>query len=278
MTTITVMSQNVQYGARAQGRWEALVEAVRAVRPTIVLLQEVNELADPEQARKAAADLGMQLTVAPSRNLPVAVAWQEETLKLAGVETKYSLELHHGYCGPRFHVPGLPAPLVVISTHLTPYSAQGAAIEAQMLIARAYRYGGLGLVGGDINHPPLPVAGEPEPAWERMPPYNRASRCLPRAGENEPWQADTIVGARFRDGDMVDVAATVALQRGDLSLLEPTGKAGLLRVDQLHVTAALAPAIGDYERVDVGDASDHFGLLATLDLTRIDETRLRPYA
>ncbi|MEU6782015.1 hypothetical protein ABZ912_22655 [Nonomuraea angiospora] len=40
MATITVMSQNAQYAARAQGRWPRLAEVVLQVRPTILLLQE----------------------------------------------------------------------------------------------------------------------------------------------------------------------------------------------------------------------------------------------
>jgi endonuclease/exonuclease/phosphatase family metal-dependent hydrolase len=143
MATITVMSQNAQYGARAQGRWPRLAEVLRAIRPTI-LLQEVDESADPGQASKAAAELGMRLELTPSRNLPTAVAWDGGVLEelAGGWRPKYSRELQHGYCGPRFRVPGLDEPLAVISTHLTPYSAQGAAIEAQMLISRAYRHDG----------------------------------------------------------------------------------------------------------------------------------------
>ncbi|MBE1588248.1 endonuclease/exonuclease/phosphatase family protein [Nonomuraea angiospora] len=56
MATITVMSQNAQYAARAQGRWPRLAEVVRQIQPTILLLQEVDELADPDVAGQAAAE------------------------------------------------------------------------------------------------------------------------------------------------------------------------------------------------------------------------------
>lgn len=275
---LSLMSQNVQYGAGTDGRWEKLAAHIRQVGPALLLLQEVDWLSDPDRQRQAEADLGMRIEVAPSRRLPTALAWDEQLLRLVGCETTYSVsDMHHGYCAARFAIDGVEVPLVAISTHLTPYSAQGAALEAQMLIARVYRHGGLGLIGGDINHPPLPVPGEPEPDWEQMQPYNRSSRCLPRQSEDEPWQADTIVGSRLRDGGLTDVGAKVAQDREDLSLLAPTGKAGLLRVDQIHVTPALAPTVTDYRRVDPGESSDHYGVVATLDLSKIDKSRLRTY-
>jgi hypothetical protein len=99
--------------------------------------------------------MGMQIELAPSRNMPVAVAWNPSTLAKVGAETKYSRELHHGYCAVHFALPALPrplpVPLVVISTHLTPYSADHAAQEAALISARVYRFGGLGLLGGDIK-------------------------------------------------------------------------------------------------------------------------------
>jgi endonuclease/exonuclease/phosphatase family metal-dependent hydrolase len=97
---LIVMSQNVHSGALTDGRWADLVTLIRQVRPDILLPQEVDWLADPANAKQAAADLEMQMTVAPSRNLPTAVAWNPDAPESAGVETKYSLELHHGYCAP----------------------------------------------------------------------------------------------------------------------------------------------------------------------------------
>lgn len=91
----------------------------------------------------------MELYVAPSRRLPVAVAWDPEYLRVEDVETRYATELHHGYAAARIApwglAAGLPAPLVAVSAHLIPYSAQQAAVEAQILAARVYRHGGIGL-------------------------------------------------------------------------------------------------------------------------------------
>jgi endonuclease/exonuclease/phosphatase family metal-dependent hydrolase len=270
--TLIVMSQNVQYGADKDGRWEDMVKVIRTVGPHLLLLQEVSWLADPDHAAAAEKALGLRLVVAPSKNLNTAVAWNPAALEWLDTESKYSAtDMHHGYCAPRFTPLGqgreLPVPLVAISTHLTPYSAEVAAQEAQLLCARAYRYGGLAIVAGDINHCPL---GDPEIEWTRVQPYNRTSRCLPRANDDEPWRGNRIVGRKFRDGEFTDVGA-------HFDDRQATGKAGLLRVDQAHVTPALLPTLRSYRRVDPGSASDHYGISWEIDLEAVDTTSLRAY-
>lgn len=236
---LTVMSQNVQYGADREGRWDGIVKNIRDISPQIVLLQEVDFLNTPEAARAAEEHLGMRLAVAPSRNLNTAVAWNPDCLELIGVETKLNQDFHHGYCAPRF-MPldlkrELPAPLVVISAHLTPYSADAAALEAQMLCARAYRYGGIGMVAGDINHMPL---GDPEIDWTLVQPYNRTSRCHRRKTPDEPWAGNRVVGETFRDGEFTDVAAYLADLRAD-----PTLRAETANTDCCEWTKRTSPLL-----------------------------------
>jgi hypothetical protein len=108
-------------------------------------------------------------------------------------------------------------------------------------------------------------------------PFNRMSRCRRRKSLDEPWQGDPVVGETFRDGEFTDAADYLADQRGDASLREPTGKHGLVRVDQAHVTPALRPAILDYRRVDPGSGSDHDGIEVVLDLDLIDRSHVREY-
>jgi endonuclease/exonuclease/phosphatase family metal-dependent hydrolase len=264
------MSQNVQYRADRDGRWETMVKVIRGVAPHLLLLQEVDWLADRDKAEAAEQALGMRLVVAPSRRLNTAVAWDPTVLERLGTDIAYSVtDMHHGYCAPRFNPLGLErqlqAPLVAISTHLTPYSAEVAAQEAQLLIARAYRYGGIGIVAGDINHCPLE---DPEVDWEAVQPYNRTARCLPRDREDDPWRGNRIVGKKFRDGEFTDVGS-------HFKDWQATGKAGLLRVDQAHVTPALRPALRSYRRVDPGSASDHYGISWEIDLEAIDTTLVR---
>jgi hypothetical protein len=274
---LTVASLNLQYGAAVQGRWPDHVAIIRGVSPHLILLQECDWLADVGHATQAALDLGLTVEVAPSAGLPTAVAWDPGRLNRIGCDTHYATRLHHGYCAPRFEVLGLddplPVPLVAISTHLIPTSAEQAAAEAALVGSRAYRYGGLGLVGGDINHCPL---HDPEPDWDTAQPYHRMARCRRRSRDDEPWQANRIVGQTLRDGSFTDVAAHVAERRADPSLLRATARGGI-RCDQAHVTPALAPTIEDYRPVDTGGASDHDLIAFTLDLTRIDRSRLREH-
>lgn len=79
-------------------------------------------------------------------------------------------------------------------------------------------------LGGDVNHCPILLDGEPEPDCQAVQPYNPSSRCLRRTSTDEPWRGDQIVGMTLRDGDLVDVAAYVAADRKDLGLLAPTGR------------------------------------------------------
>lgn len=279
MTTsrlLTVASQNLQHRAADEGRWPDLAAIIGGVGPQLLLLQECDWLTDAKSAVQAARDLGLELVVAPSSGLPTAVAWDPRRLHLIGCDTYYTLRLHHGYCAPRFDVLGtaLPVPLVAISTHLIPTSANQAADEASLVGSRAYRYGGLGLLGGDINHCPV---DDPEPDWDTIQPYNRMARCQRRSHDRAPWQANTIVGQTLRDGSFTDVAADVAARRADPSLLMPTARHGGIRCDQAHVTPALAPTIEDYWQVDTGDASDHHLIAFTLDLSRTDLTQLRDH-
>ncbi|MEV5877968.1 hypothetical protein AB0L75_27840 [Streptomyces sp. NPDC052101] len=149
---LTVMSQNAQVGAVQDGRWEGLVSIVHDVSPDLLLLQEVDWLALPSAADAARAALGMDLFMAPSRMFNTAIAWRPQTLELQDTDTRYSTtDLHHGYALGLFRPLGVtaewPAPLTAISTHLTPFSVEAAGQEAQILVNRAWRYGGIAVSG-----------------------------------------------------------------------------------------------------------------------------------
>ncbi len=264
-----MMSFNIQTGGGE--RWPRLLKAIRDVGPDVLALQECRGWLDNDARQLADVehDLGMRGLIAPSRSGFHTVLMIKPAVRWTGWEVTYAGELLHGFGAAKLEVAGLTLPLVAISTHLTPYSAAAAAAEAQILIARAYRHGGVGVILGDINHCPL---SDPEPPWERIPPYNRSSRTLP--GPDGSPRANTIVGEVLRAGGMTDVAGYLAESRGEASLRRPTG-AGLVRVDQIHVTPALLPAVTDYWLVDPHDASDHWGMVVTLDLTRVDATALK---
>lgn len=130
------------------------------------------------------------------------------------------------------------------------------------------------MIAGDINHPPL---GDPEPDWTTIQPYNRMARCLPRTSPDEPWRANTIVGQVLYSGGFTDVAAHISDTTNDPALREPTGKHGGLRVDQIHVTPALRPAIAGAFRRDTTALTDHHLVGGDLDLTQADLTQLREH-
>ncbi|MFC4592415.1 endonuclease/exonuclease/phosphatase family protein [Sphaerisporangium corydalis] len=271
------MSQNILHSAHRDGRWSRLADVIRRQEPTVVLLQECRGWLDDDRAQIAQAehDLGMRVLMARSPGSGhIALAYRpDEGLRWLGLED-HAVTVTNGYAAVRFAVDGLQVPLVLISAHLSCYSADLAVQEAQTLIVRAHRYNGLGIIGGDINHCPV---GDPEPPWGRVQPHNRMIRCHRPIGPDQPWRANTIVGETFAAGTMIDVAGYLADTRGDSSFRAHTGVNGLVRVDQFHVTAALQDAIVDYQRVDPEGASDHYGILAVIDTDRIDQTKLRAY-
>jgi endonuclease/exonuclease/phosphatase family metal-dependent hydrolase len=260
---LTVMSLNIQTGGG--DRWPGLVELIRDVGPDVLALQECRGWLDEDASRLADAerDLGMRGLVAPSRSGFHTALMVGGAARWSGWEVTYAGELLHGFGAARLAVEGLAQPLVTISTHLTPYSASAAAQEAQILIARAYRHGGYGMIIGDVNHCPL---GDPEPPWGQIPAYNRSSRTL--TGPDGRPRSNTIVGEVLHTGGLVDVAAHLAETRGEPALRRHTG-AGLVRVDQVHVTPAVLPGVLDYRTVDPHGLSDHWGLVCTLDTARI---------
>lgn len=273
---LRIVSQNVEHGAAAQNRWPGMVAAITELRPQLVMLQEVDWLTNGPAVRAAEWDLGLRLIVAKSLHMPTAIAWDPDRLSLREHHIDTQHNTWHGFCLATFDVTGtdLPVPLVAISAHLTPYSAAAAAIEAQIIGSRAYRYDGLGVIAGDINHPPL---GDPEPDWTLIQPYNRMARCLPIASPDEPWRANTIVGQTLYSGGFTDVAAHMADRNHDPTLREPTGKHGGLRVDQIHVTPALRPAIAGAFRRDTTAFTDHHLVGADLDLAQTDRTHIRAH-
>lgn len=191
-----------------------------------------------------------------------AVAYRPAEFYHRQFETKYSRFTENGYgvavLAHRDTDDAEPG-LTVISAHLTAYSAAAAAQEAQRMIGRLHRYGARGILGGDLNHLPL---GDPEPDWDSVEPYNRSSRCHPRASPTEPWRGNRIVGHVLNTASLIDAAGHLADTTGRPHLREPTGKGGV-RVDQFHTTPNLCHALLDYQRIPT--SSDHDAIVMTLD-------------
>jgi hypothetical protein len=278
----SVMSLNTQYGGRSDSggrpvdRWGPIADMIASVRPHVLLAQELAGWGrDPRLHAAAERSLQwrgwpMRFLVAPSRvDSHTAVAFQPEVLCWRHHETKYAHLAENGYgvavladVDAAEDEPGL----TVISAHLTAYSAQAAAQEAQRMVARLHRYGARGVLGGDINYLPL---GDAEPDWAAAEPYNRSARCLPRSAPGEPWRGNRAVGEVLAAAGLVDVAAHLAEAGGRPGLRAATG--GGVRVDQFHVTGNLRDALLGYERL--ATASDHDAIVMRLDPARLGAAR-----
>jgi endonuclease/exonuclease/phosphatase family metal-dependent hydrolase len=277
---LTIMTLNLKCGGLAdaagnpEDRWPGLAAIISGQAPDVLALQEATgRWAEPGQRQLARAehDLGLRgrLGASPSGG-HTAIFWQPDLTWLA-FDDRYSSQTHHGYAAIVLHVPGTDVPLTVISAHLSPWSAQAAAQEAQLLTGRAYRYGGLGVIAGDINHLPL---GDDEPDWTLpLPAHNLAARTL-GAAPGGPVTGNRCVGEVLAAGQMTDAAAWHAGLTGDQSLRAPTG--ANIRADQVHLTPPLVPALTACQRIATGDLSDHAAVTVTLDTTLIDQARTPP--
>ncbi|MFI9788509.1 endonuclease/exonuclease/phosphatase family protein [Kitasatospora sp. NPDC051984] len=278
---LTIVVQNLGRGGLRdsdgahQDRWPFLAKRIDATSPDLVLLQEAEQWAEAghRQLVRAEHDLGLDGLLAPTRSgRGTALLYRRETLgRRICWNTDFAAdETHHGFGVAGFAIPGLPAPLAVTSVHFTPYSADRAISEADFAASRSYRLGPYCILGGDINYPP---AAGPDPAWHRMLPYNNGSRTLladPAA--DQPATPDRRVAWKLAANKLVDAAWHLHQQTGDDTLLRRTGSDD--RIDQLWVSAPLAPAITSYTLLDTpADASDHHGLAITLDTTQIDTTQ-----
>lgn len=266
-----VMSLNLLMGAEDPDRWSGLAALVRAEAPQILALQEASgwdDHYDRSRLEEAEEALGMSGEVAFSHTgFNTAVMIDQSSVEWVEWRTKYEHVTFHGHSEAVVRVAGFPHPLVVISAHLTPWSTDAAAQEAQILLGRANKENDWGILAGDVNHVPL---GDPEPPWEEISATDRAARTI---ASDPVLRANRAVGQVLARGDLVDVAAHLADIRNDPSLRAPTGHDGQLRGDQIWVTKRLAPAVIDYRRistrVDDVELSDHDAVVATLDLTRL---------
>jgi endonuclease/exonuclease/phosphatase family metal-dependent hydrolase len=215
---------------------------------------------------QAERDLDMEGLLPPSLSgRGPGLLYRRETMgrRIAWKVDDNERECHHGFGVAAFDV-GLPSPLAVASVHLTPWGADKALIEAQYIASRVYRYGPFAMTGGDINYPPAEPWPAPEFANQR--PYNRGARTILTEPEaDEKPIPDRRVAWKLRQNGLWDAARIVFDRTQDQAVLGRTGTDD--RIDQLWVSSPLAPAVQSYQLLDTpAGASDHHGLLVTLDL------------
>lgn len=277
-TTITVAVQNISHGGERINddpgdRWELLFDRLRPVNADLLILNEATgfDANDNHKAHQFAAALDMSVAgVSPTQSdMPTAILYRADTLDRPRVwNPKHNYMSGHGFGLACWDV-GLPTPLSLLGTHLSPFSPLQAAIEAHTAVTRAYRYGPYAIMAGDFNYSPL--VGLP-PDIDNMLPHNKLLRLHNPLSDNPTPNTD--IAQAVRDGGFIDVAAelydrSITAGTPDESYLAYTGRTD--RIDWIAVSQPLREAITDYRLLDTPEAaSDHHGISATLDLTACD--------
>lgn len=272
---IRVMTQNMGPSMEGDGV-EALRELVAQTRPQLLLVQQVVGLSSQKRLRAFGECLGMQVVVGEirgGRGGAIVVGWDPGWMELDGFEVTDGLGPADGfgYVAAHLKVVGWKyvEKLTAVSCHLSRSSAPLAAQQVQVLGDLVHRDGGLGVIGGGINH--LPV-GDEEPNWASVPPFRRMALCRAPTAGDATLVGDDLVGRTLAVGGFADVAARIA-DRGVIEhpeLRAPTvNLPGAIRGDQVHVTSALASTIETCTRLEAL-AGGHRGLAADLDLAKVD--------
>ena len=288
---VTVAVQNLGHGGLKDGdgnpedRWPLLADRINTAgeRVDVVLLCEVNGWHEygHKQLARAMRDLGLDaLPLAPSSSgYGTAVLYRREVLgPWARWNTDFALETLHGFGVASFDIPGLPKPLSFVPVHFTPFDADAALSEANLVATRGYRYGPYAVLAGDCNYAPA-SSQSPSPDFSAMRPYNLGARTMLPAGDvvaGHGLEPDRRVARKLVQNGYVDVAWHLFAKTGDEGLLAPTGTDD--RIDQAWVSGPLADAVDGYRLLDQPPgASDHQGLVFTIDTDLISRENLWEY-
>lgn len=281
---LRIVSQNVARGGthRADGtpidRFGPTMEVIAEAAADIVLLQEAKGWAANGHALlvQACQVLGMTtFGLVPSRDgYPTTVLWNPARVTLKKWNADCSTEALKGFVLATFDI-GATKPLTVVPLHLSPYGYEHAAPEAHTIASRAWRYDNAIIIGGDFNYPPAD-AGNPEPDYTAMKPWNIGSRTIeatvtdPDGTERTVLRPDRRVSNIFRRKGFTDIGWHLYQQTGDTSYLEKTGSDD--RIDRFEASAAVVPAVVDQRRLETKrrGGSDHDGQLLIVDPARID--------
>ncbi|PSK80694.1 exonuclease III [Murinocardiopsis flavida] len=276
---LRITSQNLLHGSvqtprgDSDDRWPIIAEAIRSENPDILCVQEIHGWRERnyQQLYRAQRDLGMHTAgwIPGARSIGGTLVMYRDRpgLTQAQWEDKDGAELYHGLGAAVFDT-GAPTPVTVASVHLNAASATEAEAEAIKTAARVYRYGGLGVLIGDVNHLPL---SDPAPDPDGLPALNVSGLFdLMGDGQRVP---NRQVSRRLTLAAMTDAAAHLAAATGDASLLAPTTACGVRR-DQAWVTPSLVPALTGY-RSTPHEGSDHHMISIDIDPALIDYTAIK---
>jgi len=239
---------------------EGIAAAIDAQGVEIVCLQEVALGPDEGSIGPLRDLLGMDgcLQAGPrSESRATAVLWRPGEIELRTQVTHYAELFYHSAAVVILNVTGLAVPVMVVSGHLHPHSADARVMEAAVFHMKADA-DQLTILGCDANGI---GAHDPEPSWADTRSGNRASRCVPAPPGT---LVEDLRGDRRVAWNLAAAGYTDACPGPDY---EATGSH--IRVDQIHVSAALAPALAGYRVVGHDGLSDHKKIVVDLDLSKV---------
>jgi len=272
---LRVAVANLEYGGLSEkgddSAWCKSMACLLDWAPDVLLVQEMNGRAPYRlQAHlwRTANELGLTPVLGPpspgsvSGNHPAVLVNTATGLRIldAGPPSFPSADAAPAWCEALVAVPGMQHPVWLISVHLPARSATSQHIQAERLANLAAQRGGLVMAGGDWNSYAC-TDQLTRPALEGLPAHLRPARmCLCADGHLEP---DYHVHRALASVGLADAAAALPAERRTPPELTPTGVTGGARVDRIHLTGSLVPALERYEQAATG-GSDHQALLLTL--------------
>jgi exodeoxyribonuclease-3 len=300
---LRVMTYNILNGGvdRRAGsetdRLDLLARVIRDQRPDLLALQELRDFHRDGRLARFADRVGMRGRLARSwLGQPVAVLVRPPARVISARPVRRPF--HHAAL--RLVVATDHGPLIVVGTHLRPYSGGWRRWEAGWLAAAAGGPAGgpagrLALVLGDLNSlapaaddGPAPAAGGPASGGGPVPAAGETPAAARDQTERVHRLAPVYRSRHLRaDGVTVDTRAIATLYDagfvdlfrragdGGAGLTVPTGLGGAefsagLRVDYILGTPAVADRTRSCQVVRDGGAdlaSDHYPLVAELDLS-----------
>jgi endonuclease/exonuclease/phosphatase family metal-dependent hydrolase len=261
--TLTVMTYNIKNGGQPD-RLDAIIRVVAAYRPDVLALQELAGF-DRDRGRlmrEVASAVGMSGYLAKSWfGQPVAIL-----VRAPGTVTsarRVRGPFHHAAAEVTMATDR--GPLTILGTHLCPYSGQRRLVEARTL-ARQVDPGRLMLLTGDLN------------TLDPWTDHRERLRALPdqhRSRHLQNGKLDTRAVAALADAGLVDLFRQVG-EPGTQDYSVPTEHGdgtdfdARMRLDYVLGTgpvARLATACRIVSGGETESASDHYPMLAELDLT-----------
>ncbi|MEU8421031.1 endonuclease/exonuclease/phosphatase family protein [Micromonospora sp. NPDC048835] len=266
---LRVMTWNIRTGGRDRGggdRLDQVVQVVDEQAPDVLALQELRGFERDGLMATVAGRVGMTPHLARSCfGQPVAVLVRPPYRVVDAGPVRRPF--HHA--AARVVVATSAGPLTVLGTHLYPYSGGRRRMEVDWLVAAMRRnQGPLTIVTGDLNS--LDPTVEHTERLAGMPTLYRR-RHLRRSGD----AVDTRAVARLLDAGLVDLWPSANADAPEAAgLTVPTELGGAefagMRLDYLFGSLAVAQRVRDCRVVRGGvpaTASDHYPLLATMDLS-----------